>query len=147
MLTPVVSKKQKSKTVNQRDVAKNLILRRAVGAGGEEAVKPITEQIPPKADTGATPPYTEEELVQLDLLFDMVSWLIYLYAGNFDMMNQLGPTIGLPVIDSKQAGAVKDKLRGKMDELVKRMETMVEKPEPIETSAVSDIQNEIKAVV
>lgn len=147
MLTPVVSKTKKAaKAKSGREVAKNLILRREVPGN-------VTEQLPPKTpeevapNAGAQQSFTESELVQLDLLFDMMSWLIYLLSGNYEMMNQLGGSIDFKSLEPAQAIAVKDKLRDKTAGIAEKIDKMISSPAPLEPSAVSDIQNEIKAAI
>ena len=160
MLTPVVSNK-KVKNGNGRKAAKDLILRKELTVVGEpaksdEASKAKTEQVEQveqvevkKAEvpsTGANE-FTTEELSRLDMLFDILSWLAYLFAGNYEAMNNLGDTIGFGQIDLAKVDAVKSKLREQVNGLISKVENMIDTPEPIEASAVSDIQNEIKALV
>ena len=147
MLTPVVSKTKKvAKAESGREVAKNLILRREVPGN-------VTEQPPPKTpekvapNAGAQQSYTESELVQLDLLFDMMSWLVYLLSGNYERMNQLSQTIDFKSLKPEEAMAAKDKLREKTIAIAAKIDKMISSPEPLEPSAVSDIQNEIKAAI
>lgn len=154
MLTPVVSNK-KVKNDNGRKAAKDLILRRELMVVDEpvksdEASKAKTEQVEAKnaevPSTGANE-FTAEELSRLDMLFDILSWLSYLFAGNYKAMNDLGGTIGFGQMDLAKVDAVKAKLREQVNGLISKVENMIDKPEPIEASAVSDIQNEIKALV
>lgn len=146
MLTPVVSKKQvKSKGKSGRNAAKELILRRDAFGNTASPVEP--KETSQSADAGVAPTFTEDELKQLDLLFDMLSWLMYLFAGNYELANNVGQTIGLPAINPAKASEIKEKLRGKMNTLTSNIEKAIERPEPIEDSTVSDIQNEIKAAV
>ena len=148
MLTPVVSKKQKkAAAASNRETAKNLILRRDMTSTPvPEPVKPEAPK-PAPANTGGSQPFTPAELTQLDTMFDVVSWLVYLFAGNYEMMNQIGASIGFNTMDATQAAAARAKLQGKMGGLVERIEKMVNSAEPVEATAVSDIKNEIEAGV
>jgi hypothetical protein len=153
MLTPVISNK-KVKAENGRKAAKELILRRELttvpapdngdaaenaDVGGKKATSPIT-------DAGENE-FTVDELSRLDVLFDILSWLTHLFAGNYKAMNELGGTIGFGQLDIAKVDVVKSKLREQVDGLISKVESMIEQPKPIEATAVSDIENEIKALV
>lgn len=155
MLTPVVSKKKskkkKSKSMCGRELAKELILRRAVSAVTVTDVQPakLVEGAEPKAeavaDTGLTGNFGADELSKLDVLFDILSWLICLYTGDYDKMNSIGQTIGFGQVDIAKAPQIRDSLKAQISQLSSKLESSLNSPEPLPAEAVSDIENEIKA--
>lgn len=155
MLTLVVkpaaaNKPKKAKVASAREIAKDMILRKDATSGIVLPVKPQGQpaadpapKIPAKAET----PFTPDELVQLDLLFDIVSWTICLFSGNVEELNKLGETLKFGSLDAQKAAEVRAKLRNTVAGLTDKVGALLDKAEPIEASAVSDIQNEIKAAI
>lgn len=96
-------------------------------------------------DAPSATEYTEDELPRLDYLFDVISWLIHLYSGNLDLMNESGEHIDIPTLDADQAAKAKSKLDGKVKQLINKVEKIVESPEPVEDAAIDDIKNELRS--
>lgn len=157
MLTPVVSekKKKKQKCGSGRSVAKELILRRdtelAVIAKKDIApaagVKPVAAASSVASASGAenTPQFTDADLNALDALYDIVSWLVYLFSGNYEKMNESAVAIAFRPLTAEEAATVKAKLRDKIVELANSIDKAIETDKPIAATVVSDIRNQIEA--
>lgn len=153
MLTPVVSKKKSKKKKSKcgRELAKDIILRRALGPAIEGQIQGPADGTPKgttpeaSADAGLTSEFTPEELTRLDKLFDILSWLICLVTGDYERMNSIGAAIGFGTVDPAKAPQIRAKLKDQIDQLGAKVETMLDSPKPVPAETVSDIENEIKA--
>lgn len=146
MLTPV-SKKKSKKAKSARERAKDIILKKAlVGSQvGEQAAldQPSTQT---GIDTGGNAEaFTPEELNRLDFLFDILSWIICLFTGDYDKMNAIGNSIGLKQLDAEAAKAFKQAMQEQTPALTAKCEALIDSESPISAEDVSDIENTIRA--
>ena len=146
MLTPV-SKKKSKKAKSARERAKDIILKKAlVGPQVGEQTTPDQSSAQTGIDTGGNAEaFTPEELNRLDFLFDILSWIICLFTGDYDKMNAIGDTIGLKQLDAETAKAFKQAMQEQMPALIAKCEALIDSDSPISVEDVSDIENTIRA--
>lgn len=123
--------KTKAKTPDARKDATDAILNNTNQANTEEP-DDVSE-------------YTEDELPRLDFLFDAISWLIHLYSGNVELMNESASHIDLPAVEADQLNELKSKLDSKVKQLIEKVEGIVDSPEPVSQEEISDIENELRS--
>jgi len=146
MLTPV-SKKKAKKPKSARERAKDIILKKAlVGPQVGEQTTPDQSSAQTSVDTGGNAEaFTPEELNRLDFLFDILSWIICLFTGDYDKMNAIGESIGLKQLDAETAKAFKQAMQEQMPALTAKCEALIDSDSPISAEDVSDIENTIRA--